>query len=42
MLISIIVLKFESTDNFVEFDDVIIFKDNAKLNLAISWYQNSL
>ena len=42
MLISIIVLKFESTDNLVEFDDVIIFKDNAKLNLPISWYQNSL
>ena len=26
MLISIIVLKFESTNKFVEFDDVIVLK----------------
>ena len=34
MLISIIVLKFESTDKLVEFDDVIIFKDDENLETA--------
>ena len=34
MLISIIVLKFEATDKLVEFDDVIIFKDDENLETA--------
>ena len=42
MLILVIALKFESTDNLVEFDDVIVLKTNENMKLSISWYQNSL